>query len=119
MAQPGNDWDYTECQDRAMPTLHSHQNAAAAGSRTCPPVISGASVPLFETVNAFAAGQNADFGGALPAFKLDPGIMAAQLGADGAPVCARRASGYTLSTHGAGATLLSVCFAEMSAYPKP
>ena len=66
-------------------------------------------MPLYETVNAFAAGESADFGGALPAFRLDPGILAARLGADGAPVYARRANGYTLTTHGAGAALSCLC----------
>ena len=85
---------------------------AAAGSHACPPVTSGASLPLYETVNAFAAGDSADFGGALPAFRLDPGILADSLGADGVPVYARGANGYTLTTHGAA---LRLAYRAMSA----
>ncbi len=100
-----------------MTVLHSHQKAAAAGSHTCPPVTTGASLPLYETVNAFLAGKNADFGGDLPVFRLDPGILTAQLGADGAPVYARGANGYTLTTHGAGAVPCLRVFCQTARVP--
>ena len=71
----------------------------------CSPVTTGASLPLYEVVNTFTKGSNPDFGGTLPAFKLDPGVLSDLLTTDGAPVYAH-GRGKTLTTSGAQHGLL-------------
>jgi hypothetical protein len=63
-------------------------------------VTGGARLPLYEVVNTFTEGVNPDFDGALPAYKLDPGILADLLTMHGAPIYAH-GSGNTLTTSGA------------------